>query len=431
MENITVQKTGAVCGEITLPGDKSISHRAAIFSSMAYGISRLTGYLTSGDCLATLHALMQLGVPVEGFGSTEVRIHGVGPRGFKPPQATLDLCNSGTGMRLLSGLLAGQNFSSQLTGDDSLRKRPMKRIMEPLSSMGAHIEGVNGTEFPPLTIRGTHLKGTIYRMPVASAQVKSAILIAGLIASGDTTVVEPAPSRDHTERMMRYLGIHLESSGLSLTVRGGQEFQARDMSIPGDLSSAAFPIVLAAVKPGSVVTIKHICLNPTRTAILNVLKRMGATINITMTESPDYFEPVGDITVKGSELKGTVIAGSEIPNVIDELPILAVAAAMAEGKTEVRDAKELRVKETDRIAAICKNMKLLGAMVEELPDGFVITGPAKLKGGRFGCFGDHRIAMSMTVAGYCAEGETTVEDTACIDTSFPGFMETIKNIVSQ
>jgi len=429
MQNSTVRAIKYAKGEITLPGDKSISHRAAIFSSMAYGVSRLSGYLTSGDCLATLHALIQLGVPVEGFGSTDVRIHGVGPRGFKPPQSTLDLCNSGTGMRLLAGLLAGQNFSSQLTGDDSLRKRPMKRIMEPLSSMGSRIEGLNGTEYPPLTIHGTFLKGITYRMPVASAQVKSAVLIAGLIAAGDTTVEQPDHSRDHTERMMRYLGIRLESSGLSLTISGGQEFQARDMVIPGDISSAAFPMVLAAVKPGSAVTIKNICLNPTRTAVLNVLKRMGATINITMTESSDYFEPVGDITVKGGELKGTVIAGSEIPNVIDEIPILAVAAAMAEGKTEVRDAQELRVKETDRIAAVCTSLKVLGATVEELPDGFVVTGPAKLRGGRFRSFGDHRIAMSMIVAGYCAEGESTVEDTACIDTSFPGFMETLSGII--
>jgi 3-phosphoshikimate 1-carboxyvinyltransferase len=430
MENITVRSVKKLSGEITLPGDKSISHRAAIFSAMAYGVSRLSGYLTSGDCLATLHALMQLGVPVEGFGKSDVRVHGVGPKGFKPPQGTIDLCNSGTGMRLLAGILAGQHFASTLTGDDSLRKRPMQRIMEPLSLMGACIEGYNGSELPPLSIRGADLRGITYRMPVASAQVKSALLLAGLTARGDTTIIQPAHSRDHTERMMRYLGIQLETSGLTLTVRGGQEFQAKDMIVPGDLSSAAFPMVLAALKQGSSIKIKHVCLNPTRTAILNVLKRMGTTINITMTESPGCFEPVGDITVKGSALKGTVIAGSEIPNVIDEIPILAVAAAMAEGKTEVRDAKELRVKETDRIAAICNNLRQLGAAVTELPDGFVVEGPVKFTGGRFRSFGDHRIAMSMIVAGYCAEGETAVDDTACIDTSFPGFMETMSSLMS-
>ncbi|HRZ87317.1 MAG TPA: 3-phosphoshikimate 1-carboxyvinyltransferase, partial [bacterium] len=283
-DTITVQGIGRVSGETGLPGDKSISHRAAIFASMAHGTSRLTGYLTSGDCLATLHALMQLGVPVDGFGMTDVVVHGVGPKGFKAPQATLDLCNSGTGMRLLAGLLAGQHFVSTLTGDDSLRKRPMKRIMEPLSMMGARIGGAGGTEYPPLTINGAPLAGISYVSPIASAQVKSAVLIAGLLAEGTTTVTEPAQSRDHTERMMRFLNIDVTVAGRSVSVHGGQMFEARDILVPGDISSAAFPMVLTVLRPGSELTIRNVCLNPTRTAILDVLKRMGASIEIDMKD---------------------------------------------------------------------------------------------------------------------------------------------------
>ncbi|MDP8263404.1 MAG: 3-phosphoshikimate 1-carboxyvinyltransferase [Candidatus Ancaeobacter aquaticus] len=425
---ITVSKAKSVQGVITVPGDKSVSHRAALLSAMATGTTRISGYLTSGDCIHTLKALTELGVSIEGIGTTDVTVCGVGLDGFIMPKRILDCGNSGTGMRLLSGLLAGQHFTTAITGDESLQKRPMKRIIDPLGQMGAIIEGLDGTAYPPLSIRGAALKGITYHMPVASAQVKSAILIAGICAEGKTTVIEKVKSRDHTERMMHYLGIPIDVEGMKITVVGQKQYNAKDIDVPGDISSAAFMIVAALIVPGSELVIKNVCLNPTRTGIISVLRRMGAQIDIHIKETIHTIEPVGDITVRYSDLVSTEISGDEIPNVIDELPIIAIAAAHAQGKTIIKDARELRVKETDRITAVCTNLKLMGVDVREFDDGFEVVGGENFQGGSFESFDDHRIAMSMIIGGLATDEPTTVHNTDCIDTSFPGFKDLVQRI---
>lgn len=355
---------------------------------------------------------------VEGVGLVKLAITGNGMK-LKAPSKPIDCGNSGTTIRLLSGILAGQDFKTELFGDASLSRRPMKRVADPLSLMGGKIIGHGEKICAPLTVEGGPLKAIYYRLPVASAQVKSAVLLAGLFAQGKTTVVEPVATRNHTERLFTHFGIKWLREDDCVSVYGGQEPRATDIVVPGDISSAAFWMVTAAATPGSQITLKNVGLNPTRTGVINVLLRMGALV--TNSETHAEGEPRGNVIVRGGDLNATVIGGAEIPNVIDELPILAVAGALARGKTLIRDASELRVKETDRIAAVAANLRAMGVTVTEHPDGMEIEGGAKLQGATLPCWGDHRIAMAFLVAGLFAEGTTTIEGAECIATSYPGF----------
>lgn len=433
MKTFTVKRCGPIRQEIVIPGDKSISHRSAMFAALAEGTSTITGFLESGDCLSTVNAMRALGTPIERTGPGTYVVRGTGGR-FTAPLADVDCGNSGTTMRLLSGILASQSFRTRLTGDLSLSKRPMGRIIKPLSSMGARFEAEGGEGKPPLVVEGGNLYPLAYEMPVASAQVKSAILLAGLSATGETSVVEPAACRDHTERMLQEFGVSLnlgEADGNGrrrIALKGPQRLTARDFAVPGDISSAAFWLVAASASKGSDVTMPGVGLNPTRTGILSVLRRMGAAIVTTGTD-PAGAEPIGSLRVTGGELHGTVMEGREIPNIIDELPVLAVAGALARGTTVIRDAGELRVKETDRIAAVAGNLRAMGARVTETGDGMVIEGGNPLRGARLQCFHDHRIAMAFAIAGLFAEGETVIEHVECVDTSYPTFGETLASVL--
>ncbi|MEJ6578206.1 MAG: 3-phosphoshikimate 1-carboxyvinyltransferase [Akkermansiaceae bacterium] len=427
-ETIKVNPLKNITGELEVPGDKSISHRAAILAGLSDGTCKVENFLPSEDCVNTLRAMGQLGVHYEVTRGTmdrplDLTIHGCGGR-LKAPAKELDCGNSGTGMRLLAGVLAAQSFDSILMGDESLSSRPMGRVMTPLTAMGARIETKG--EKPgcaPLHIHGGQLNPITYEMPMASAQVKSAVLLAGMFAPDKTTVVQPAINRDHTERLLNYFDVKVRTEGNVISVYGGQKVRARDLYIPGDVSSAAFWIVAAACVPGSRLLIKNVGLNPTRTAILNVLIRMGAHIkDIVLHE--DGGEPRGNIEIIGQELHGTEIFKEEVPNLIDEVPILAVAGALAKGTMTIRNAAELRVKETDRIETTTENLRAMGAEVEEFEDGMVITGGQKLKGTTVKSYGDHRIAMAFAIAGLLAkEGQTTIEGTECIATSYPTFAE--------
>jgi len=437
MKKFSVHSCGPIRTSITVPGDKSMSHRSAMFASLAEGRSTITGFLESEDCLSTVNAMRALGVSIEHSDEGTFVVEGIGGS-FTPPAGDVDCGNSGTTMRLLSGLLAAQAFRIRLTGDASLSKRPMGRVIEPLSEMGAHFSTEGGEGKPPLVIEGntrTSLKPLSYEMPVASAQVKSAVLLAGLSAEGETSVIEPAACRDHTERMLQEFGVKLElgtpdaKGRRRIALKGPQHLKARDFAVPGDISSAAFWLVAASAKPGSEVTIDGVGLNPTRTGIITVLQRMGATMEITPVD-PNAAEPLGSIRVTGGALHGTVIGGAEIPNVIDELPVLAVAGALAQGKTIIRDAKELRVKETDRIAAVAGNLRAMGVPVTETEDGMEIEGGYPLKGARLECFGDHRIAMAFAIAGLFAEGETVIESVECVATSYPTFGATLTSVLA-
>ncbi len=425
MPDWKIEKAPAIHAEMTVPGDKSISHRAIMFAALANGRAEITGFLPGEDCLSTMKAFQQLGIPIERTDETTVIIEG--KRGhFTAPSGDIDCGNSGTTMRLMCGILAAQPFRSRLTGDASLSKRPMKRIIDPLTQMGAKItaEGEKGSA--PLVIEGGPLKGIEYTSPVASAQVKSAVLLAGLFAKGTTTVTEPVLSRDHTERMLAWHLVRPRRNGLSVSVSGGQTLESRDFAVPGDISSAAFWLVAAAAQPGSHLLIKNVGLNPARTGVLAVLIRMGAHVSEIVEHSE--CEPSGTVEVRGTKLRATVIAGAEIPNVIDELPILAVAAALADGRTIIRDAHELRVKETDRIAAVAKNLRAFGVLVDEKEDGMEIEGGAKLRGATVESFGDHRIAMAFAILATFAEGASHIRDTACVDTSYPGFYEMLHKL---
>lgn len=422
---IRVCRAPRIEAEIRVPGDKSMSHRAAMLSALSDGTCHLHNYLMGEDCLGTLQVLQQLGVRIESGAPGEFVVHGCSGR-FKPPAADLDCGNSGTTMRLMSGLLAAQPFRSRLIGDASLSRRPMKRVMDPLRKMGAHMTTEGAGECPPLIIEGRpDLHPIEYLLPVASAQVKSAVLLAGLFAKGKTTVIQPVPTRDHTERMLEYFGVPVEGVGERISVEGGKLPQARDFDVPGDISSAAFWLVVGAAQPGARLTIKNVGLNPTRTGILDVLRRMGADISIERNDDGTG-EPAGDVEIHGAELLGTTIGGTEIPNVIDELPVLAVAAALAVGTTAIKDAAELRVKESDRLAVVAHHLRAMGADVTEHPDGMEIRGGRPLHGARLTSHGDHRIAMAFAVAGLFAEGETVIEDTACVETSYPGFAEQLR-----
>ena len=415
--------------EIVVPGDKSISHRAIMLAALSNGVCKITNFLEGEDCLSTIKAFQQLGVTIERPDTGLVVVYG-SHGNFVAPEGDIDCGNSGTTMRLLSGILAAQPFATRLIGDDSLSKRPMRRVVEPLTQMGASITALGANDCAPLVIRGAPMHGITYSPPMASAQVKSAVLFAGLYADGVTTVIEPSPSRDHTERMLEYFLVKLrreevrtegsrKSHGYRVSMLGQQQIESRDFAVPGDISSAAFWLVTAACQPGSRLLVKNVGLNPTRTGILDVLVRMGARVR-EVVES-DEGELSGIIDIKGGSLTGTVIEGSEVPNVIDELPVLAVAGALAQGTTIIRDAKELRFKETDRIAAIAANLRAMGVEVHEADDGMTIYGGGRLNGATLPSFGDHRIAMAFAMAGLFASGSTIIEDVGCIRTSYPQF----------
>lgn len=423
--NICLHPVRGIVGSVSLPGDKSISHRAIILGGIARGKSRVENFLPSHDCLSTLDCMRSLGVDVERVGERRLEIHGVGRRGLQEPVKALDAGNSGTTMRLLSGLLSGQPFRSILSGDDSLSTRPMGRVIEPLKMMGARISGRDGDRFAPLTIRGGKLKPVEYDTKVASAQVKSAILLAGLYAPGQTVVREPAPSRDHTERMLRHMGKELQVSDRAVAIEGGGELYPGEITVPGDISSAGYFLVAATISGNSRLAIEGIGVNPTRTGLVGVLRSMGANISMG-NERTVCNEPVADIQVASAQLRGMQVSGETVPTLIDELPILAVAATQAVGTTVVKDAAELRVKETDRISAMASELSKMGAQIEETEDGWVIEGPTPLRGARCESHGDHRVAMAVAVAGLIARGETSIRGAECIDISFPGFLKTIE-----
>jgi 3-phosphoshikimate 1-carboxyvinyltransferase len=428
MGDLTVRPSSGLVGELTPPGDKSLSHRAVMFSAIAEGATEITGFLRGEDTLNTAKAVRMLGVEVEDRGGGTLVVQGRGLDGLREPSGILDLGNSGTGMRLLAGLLAGQDFFSVLTGDRYLVKRPMGRITEPLRRMGAVIDGREGGTRAPLSIRGAGrtTRSLAYKSPVASAQVKSAVLLCGLYANGETVVTEPHKSRDHTERMLRSFGVEVQEDGLQVSLRGRQTLRSTGrLDIPADLSSAAFFVVAAAVVPGSDIVVRNVGINPTRTGILDVLLEMGADVR---QENPreQAGEPVADLRVRYRRLHAATVRGAIVPRLIDEVPVLAVAAACAEGTTVIGDAAELRVKESDRIAAIAGELRKFGVTVRERPDGLEIDGTDRLQGAACESHGDHRIAMSLTVAGLAASGETTIRDTAWIDTSFPGFEQIVR-----
>lgn len=429
MKTIHIKPVKRLSGEICVQGDKSISHRAIIFGSIAKGVTRVRNFLTSDDCIRTMNAFKAMGVKINAEGDT-VEIYGNGPDGLTEPSDVMDMGNSGTSARLLSGLLSGQPFFSVMTGDNSLRRRPMKRVVEPLKMMGANIWGRKGGDYLPLGIRGGKLHSISYRLPVPSAQVKSAILLAGLFAEGRTSVEETIPSRDHTELMMESFGINIVKDGLKIMIDSGQvpcSPYSKDLPIPGDISAAAFFMVGASILEGSDVVIKDVGINPTRTGIIDILRDMGALIEIYHLRDFGK-EPVGDIRIRSSALRGVEIKGDIIPRCVDELPVIAIAAAMADGETLIRDASELRVKESDRITVMAGCLASLGVEVEIFDDGMRIKGNGKLKGALCNSKGDHRIAMSMAIAGLVAEGETVIEDTECINTSFPMFEEILREV---
>ncbi|MFZ4763687.1 MAG: 3-phosphoshikimate 1-carboxyvinyltransferase [Roseimicrobium sp.] len=424
MPPLKVRKLKYIPPELTVPGDKSISHRAVMFAGLCDGTTIIENFLPSEDCLCSLHAMQALGAEFEVLESddrgkpTKLAVTGHGMK-LKAPVGPIDCGNSGTTMRLMSGILAAQPFESTLIGDESLSKRPMKRVADPLSQMGATVTGQGEKICAPLTIHGGALKPVSYQLPMASAQVKSAVLLAGWNTPGKTSVIEPTQTRDHTERLLAHFHVKCLRDGNTISIYGGQNPVAQDLFVPGDISSAAFWMVAVGATRDAKLTLKNVGLNPSRTGIINVLIRMGAKISDTINN--DIGEPRGNLVIHGCELNATHIAGGEIPNVIDELPILAVAAALARGNTVIRDAAELRVKETDRIAAVAHNLRQMGVPVDEFQDGMEITGGQQLKGTELTSFGDHRIAMAFAIAGLFAEGVTTINDTDCIATSYPGF----------
>ena len=414
--------------EITVPGDKSISHRAVIIAALSNGTCTLRGFLPSEDCMHTVNAMRALGIKIEQPEADTLIIHGK-KRVLTPPKKDIDCGNSGTTMRLLAGLLAGQTFESRLVGDAGLSKRPMDRVIAPLRQMGANIVAEGPDQTSPLRIRGGSLRGIRYRLPIASAQVKSALVLAGLFARGKTTIEEPSPTRNHTEVLLNYFLVRTTRENGSVTVFGDQVPESRDFAIPGDISSAAFWLVAAAAQPRGHLLVRGVGLNDTRTAFLGVLLRMGAQVREAI-EDVDQFEPQGIVEVTGVPLKGTVMQGKEVSQFIDELPILAVAGALATGQTIIRHAQELRVKETDRIAAIAHNLRTMGAQVTEMNDGLQIYGPVPLRGARVASFGDHRIAMAFAIAGLFADGETIVQDADCIGESYPGFATVLEEFTN-
>jgi len=421
-------RTAKVSGTVTVPGDKSISHRAVMLASMAEGQSRIRGFLPAEDTLRTVGMMIALGVDLHERSPTEILVRGRGMRAFEEPQDIIDAGNSGTAIRIGAGILAAQPFLSIVTGDPYLRRRPMGRIVAPLTRMGAVITGRRDNTLPPLSIRGGDLRGIRYEMPVASAQVKSSILLAGLYADSPVTVAEPLPSRDHTERMLLSMGARVVREGNEVTVHPPARLRPLSMTVPGDISSASFFLVLAACVPGSTLTIPSVGVNPGRTGLISVLRRMGAEVRFASPRE-EGGEPVADIVVHGRGLGAAEVPPEEVPSLIDEIPVLCVAAAMAEGRTKIRGAAELRVKESDRIGAMVKELSALGVSCGEYPDGLWVDGPARIDAGKkVESYGDHRIAMSLMVLSAAAGVPVAVSDTACIDTSFPGFPELLRGV---
>ncbi len=430
MERI-VRRARQLRGTVQVPGDKSVSHRAALLGALAMGRSRARGFLAADDCISTLSCLRALGVEwrlqEDALGSTTLEIDGVGLHGLREPSEVLDCGNSGTTLRLIAGILAGQPFVSMLTGDASLRARPVDRIVQPLREMGAQLIARDNDRLPPLTIRGGNLHSIRYRLPVASAQVKSAVLLAGLFAEGETIVEEPAPTRDHTERMLRAMGVDVRREGPAVQLEPPDTLAPIDLRVPGDISSAAFWIAAAVAHPDAELLLTNVGINPTRTGLLDALNSMGANIDI-REERMAGEEPVADLCVRSSELHGVDIGGETALRMMDEFPAFGLAAARARGQTTVRDAEELRVKESDRIAALCTQLRALGVEIEERPDGFVVEGGKTLRGARVTDSGDHRMTMTLAVAGLLAEGQTTVQDGDAVGVSYPAFWRDLESI---
>lgn len=414
---MVIQKIKKAVGQIKVPGDKSISHRAVMLGSLANGVTEISGFLKGADCLSTIDCFRKMGIDID-INGENVTVHGNGLRGLLKPDEMLYTGNSGTTTRLLCGILAGQNFDTSITGDASIQKRPMGRVVQPLSMMGAKIEN----EYCPLYITGTKLHGIDYKMPVASAQVKTAIILAGLYADGETVIHEIEKSRDHTELMLSAMGADLTVDNLDITVKPTNDLTAVNVDVPGDISSAAFFLVLGAIMPNSQITVTNVGINPTRTGIINVLKDMGADITLENVHT-SAGETVADITVRSSSLKGTTVGGDIIPRLIDELPIIAVAAVFADGQTVIKDAQELKVKETNRIRAVVDEFNKCGIAITETDDGMIINGGKSIHGADFKTYGDHRMAMSLTVLAQLADGESTLDDSDCACVSYPTFFD--------
>lgn len=414
---MVIQKIKKAVGQIKVPGDKSISHRAVMLGSLANGVTEISGFLKGADCLSTIDCFRKMGIDID-INGENITVHGNGLRGLKKPNEMLYTGNSGTTTRLLCGILAGQNFDTSITGDASIQKRPMGRVVQPLSMMGAKIEN----EYCPLYITGTKLHGIDYKMPVASAQVKTAIILAGLYADGETVIHEIEKSRDHTELMLSAMGADLTVDNLDITVKPTNDLTAVNVDVPGDISSAAFFLVLGAIMPNSQITVTNVGINPTRTGIIDVLKAMGADITLENIHT-SAGETVADITVRSSALKGTTVGGDIIPRLIDELPIIAVAAVFADGQTVIKDAQELKVKETNRIRAVVDEFNKCGIDITETDDGMIINGGKSIHGADFKTYGDHRMAMSLTVLAQLADGESTLDDSDCACVSYPTFFD--------
>jgi len=426
MANISLSKLPAFRGTVTIPGDKSISHRAAILAAIANGRSVIDNYSSAIDCQTTLKCLQMLGADVR-RSNQQLVINGKGLKSLTELDNILDCGNSGTTMRLLCGLLAGQDFSAVLNGDESLRRRPMERVIKPLNQNGAEICGSQTNRFAPLNIHGRALSSIFYHLPVASSQVKSALLLAGLYTRGTVQIEEPVVSRDHTERMLEFCGVDIKRDGYTISLGNKRQPSARQFQIPGDVSSAAFIMALALLIPNSQLRIENVGINPTRTGLLTVLKAMGSEIKIE-NQRLITNEPIGDLIIGSGVLKGKEIGGEIIPRLIDELPLIAVIATQAKGQTVVKNAAELRVKETDRIQAIVTELSKMGAAIEGRPDGFIVEGPVTLKGATCDSYGDHRIAMALSVAGWIAEGQTTITNTVCVGISFPEFYQIVAKL---
>ena len=420
-------KSNGLRGEVTIPGDKSISHRSVMFGALADGLTEIHGFLQGADCLSTISCFSKMGISIENQGET-VLVHGRGLHGLTAPDSVLDCGNSGTTTRLISGILSAQKFDTTLTGDASIQKRPMKRIIDPLSQMGAKIESVNGNGCAPLHITGSPLHGIHYNSPVASAQVKSSILLAGLYADGETRVTEPYISRDHSERMLSAFGADIHTEGTTAILQPAKQLYGQKIQVPGDISSAAFFIAAGLIVPDSEILIENTGINPTRAGILKVCEDMGGDITL-LNERTEGGEKIADILVRTSKLHGTTIEGDIIPTLIDEIPVIAVMAAVAEGTTVIKDAAELKVKETDRIETVTDNLKAMGADVTPTDDGMIIHGGNPLHGTSIHTLLDHRIAMAFSIAALVAEGNTKILDSKCVDVSYPTFYDTFEALL--
>ena len=420
-----IKKQTRLRGELTVPGDKSISHRAVMFGSLAQGTTRITHFLEGADCLSTISCFRKMGVDIE-RNASEILVHGKGLHGLSAPSEILDVGNSGTTTRLISGILAGQSFTSELNGDASIQSRPMKRIMTPLQSMGADIVSIKGNGCAPLRITGKSLQAVHYQSPVASAQVKSCVLLAGMYADGITRVTEPVLSRNHTEIMLNYLGAKVTSQGTTASIEPEPLLKAREIQVPGDISSAAYFIAAGLLTPDSQILLRNVGINPTRDGILKVCRAMGA--DITLLNINEEGEPVADLLIRSSQLHGTTVEGSSIPTLIDEIPMIAVMAAFAEGTTVIRDAAELKVKESDRIAVVTEGLRRMGADIQPTEDGMIIHGGKPLQGAKINSYLDHRIAMSFAVAGTICDGTMDIVKGDCVNISYPEFYKDLYSL---